>query len=119
LEEKVFVICWGWGQRGKGGCSRFSAADESARIGSGGAKRDVWILLQPICCPGRSDPGDSMGYDGVEIWDKETSWGREAKRGYVGSIGNGIRVGEGYHRCSLAALEMRPGDWIWVMWEEE
>lgn len=60
-----------------------------------------------------------MGYDGVEIWDKEISWGREVKRGYVGFIGNGIRVGEGYYRCFFVVLEMRSGDWIWVMWEEE
>lgn len=35
------MICGGWGQRGKGGCSGFSAAHESGGNRSGGVERGV------------------------------------------------------------------------------
>lgn len=32
MEEKVFVICWRWGQRGKGDGSRFPVAEPEVTL---------------------------------------------------------------------------------------
>lgn len=38
MEEKVFVICWEWGRKGKGDHGKFPATELGMRLGGG-----AWI----------------------------------------------------------------------------
>lgn len=49
LEENVFVICWGWGERGRRNLSRFLATDLGMRLGGLDPKKQkkgMWICCQ-------------------------------------------------------------------------
>lgn len=52
LEEKVFVIILGWGQRGKGDHIRFPATELGLNLDLKWSSRDV-NLPSITCCPGR------------------------------------------------------------------
>lgn len=58
--EKIFVIHWCCGQRGKGNRRRFPATDLGVRLGvkvwlldlRSNKRDEVWFHLQSTCCPG-------------------------------------------------------------------
>lgn len=62
MEEKVFVICWGWGRKGKGDHGKFPATELGMRLGAwlSGAAGNACVYLQPTCL-GRSSPWCSTG----------------------------------------------------------
>ena len=58
-----------------------------------GAEGEVWISLQPTCCPDRSGPWANRLPVGATFWDRAVSWGRVVRRGRsVCSTGDGGRA---------------------------
>lgn len=49
MEEKVFVICWEWGRKGKGDHGKFPATELGMRLGGGGL--DLRSSRKCLCLP--------------------------------------------------------------------
>lgn len=96
---------------------KFSAAELGVRlwIGCGGAEGEMWIHPQPTHCHGRKSHLGQQGVpDGVGVWDKAMSGGREVRRGEIHGIHRRWEQGgrESCHRCSATVLGMTLGNWI-------
>lgn len=101
--EKVFVMCWGWIQRGNGDWSRFPDTE----VGIWRWSLDLWairVCLQPVCCPGRGCPWFIRGCCWVKILHKAKSEGRKVKGIALWTV-----VREAGLRCSPAELGIGSG----------
>lgn len=59
LEENVFVICWGWGERGRKNLSRFLATDLGMRLGGLDPKKQkkgCGSVVSKLSCSGKNSP---------------------------------------------------------------
>lgn len=82
LEENVFVICWGWGQRGRRNLSRFPATDLGMRLGGLDLKKQkegCGSVVSKLIALARIALGVVSG--ALQSWDKAKSWGTEVRRG--------------------------------------
>lgn len=99
--EKIFVILWGWGHRGKGDCSRFSAIEFGMRLGELDlrSRRKDEDLSSVYLLPRQECPLGSQGVPvGVGAREKATNQGREIRREKsVGSTGD-MNMGWGHRR---------------------
>lgn len=106
VSEKIFVIHWGWTQKGKGDFGRFPVSDLGMRWGdwNSGIIGKMWAWLQPTCCAG-SSPLVSRGWL-LRLGSGQSK--REIRKVRIHRGGKqGVR--EGCHGCFTEELDMRLG----------
>lgn len=69
---EVFEILWEWGQKRKGRCPD-TVGDEmgkEVRDWISSVVGEVWVCLQPTCCPKRRGPCTGIRDKATSVWRK-------------------------------------------------